>query len=102
MTLTTFVGVPFETYHKFIEQEDAENKQLDAIAKKYDKRYERRESKIASLRREIERLEARQNQELCVWHNVMDRHIARNKRICDMFDELTAAKANGYVEALPF
>lgn len=102
MTLTTFVGVPFEVYHKFIEQEDAENEQLDAIAKKYDKRYERRESKIASLKREIERLEERQNHERQIWHNVLDRHIARNKRICDMFDELTAAKENGYVEALPF
>ena len=38
MTLTTFVGVPFEVYRKFIEQEDAENEQLDAIAKKYDER----------------------------------------------------------------
>lgn len=102
MTLTTFVGVPFEVYHKFIEQEDAENKQLDAIAKKYGKRYERRESKIASLERELERLEARQEQERRIWHNVMDRHIARNKRINAMFDELTAARENGYVEALPF
>ena len=102
MTLTTFIGVPFEVYHKFIEQEDAENEQLDAIAKKYDKRYERRESKIASLKREIERLETRQEQERRIWHNVLDRHIARNKRICAMFDELTAAKENGYVEALPF
>ena len=105
MTLTTFVGVPFKVYHKFIEQEDAENKQLDAIAKKYDKRYDRRESKIASLKREIERLETRQEQERRIWHNVLDRHIARNKRICAMFDELKEARENGYVEdveALPF
>ena len=102
MTLTTFIGVPFEVYNKFLKQEDAKNEQLDAIAKKYDKRYERRESKIASLKREIERLEERQNHERQIWHNVLDRHIARNKRICAMFDELTAAKENGYVEALPF
>ena len=91
--MTSFIGTTWQERDAWLKQEDYKNEQLDAIADHYEKRRSRREQHINKLRAELDRLEAKDAHERAIWHAVLDRHIARNKRISAMFDELKAAEA---------
>lgn len=98
--MTSFIGTTWQERDAWLKQEDYKNEQLDAIADHYEKRFisrrqhmDRLLADITRLRAELDRLEAKDAHERAIWHAVLDRHIARNKRISAMFDELKAAEA---------
>lgn len=92
--LTTFIGVDFEARNAFLEEQEHENQQIEEIAKHFDRRMKKRDAVIEKLRAELARLEAKSDAERKVWHAAMDRHIARNRHICKLFDELKEAQAS--------
>lgn len=99
--LTTFIGVNFEERNTFLDEQEHENQQIKEIADRFDRRIKKRNGAIKKLRAELERLEAEIEQleaksdaDRKIWHAAMDRHIARNRYICKLFDELKEAQAS--------
>lgn len=90
--MKTFIGTTWQERQPFLDAEDHENEQLADIADRFALRRKRRNAHIAQLREQLRRLEERENRDWKIWNAAMDRHIARNKRICAMFDELKAAE----------
>lgn len=88
--LTIFIGTTSDQRSAFVAEQEHENKQLEAILAHFDRRQTKRDAKIKKLRAELERLEAKSDLDRKIWHAACDRHIARNKHLCALFDELNA------------
>lgn len=91
--MTTFIGTTWQERQKFLDAQDRENQLLDEIRDRAQFRHEKRARHIANLRKELARLEAKENLYHKIFHAACDRSIARNRHICAMFDELTTAEA---------
>lgn len=93
MTLTTFIGTTWRERQKFLDAQDREYQLLGEIRDHAQFRHEKRARHIANLRKELARLEAKEDLYYKIFNAACDRSIARNQHICAMFDELKAAEA---------